>query len=224
MEIVDLSHPLDPQQMSIYPGDPPLVCSPCATISKDGYSVHNISLGSHTGTHIDAPSHFVENGATIDQVPMSKLVGPALVVDVSHRQAGEAITWEDFDPSARSQMKQGTIVLICTGWSRHWATPSYFSYPYLTKDAARHILSSGVSVIGMDTLSPDQVDGDDFGVHETVLGQGGILAENLNNLDKLLSFHKAENADGGRKGWTVQLFPLNLRGSDGSPVRAIAYA
>ncbi|KAJ3001039.1 hypothetical protein NUW54_g6691 [Trametes sanguinea] len=217
---VDLSHTLD-EDVQIYPGDPAFSCCPVLTVEKDGLNVHSISMGSHTGTHVDAPYHFFASGAQIDAMPLSAFIGNAVVVEVSNKKAKEMITCEDISPYSESirrkaAQEHGVFVLLHTGWSRHWRSDLYFEHPFLTRDAAQHLIDLGVKLIGVDTLSPDEtrVDGStpDFGVHELVLGAGAVLAENLTNLGAI------------RTGdWCVNLIPLKLKGCDGSPVRAFAY-
>ncbi|KAG6910444.1 hypothetical protein DXG01_010799 [Tephrocybe rancida] len=215
--IVDLSHKLD-ANVQIYPGDPQFTCRPFATIAKDGYSVHSIALGSHTGTHIDAPSHFFANGATIDQISLSSLFAPLAVVDLTRRnlQDRQMVTWADIEPSA-ALMRPGVILVLHTGWSTHWGSPKYFEHPFLTRDAAEKIVERGVRIVGVDTLSPDETEyqgiggSHGFGAHEVILGAGGVIAENLTNLERL---HEHTH---------IALVPLNFEGCDGSPARAFAW-
>ncbi|KAF6761140.1 cyclase [Ephemerocybe angulata] len=102
-QFIDLTHPisLTTTRPTIYPGDPDLRISPHATVEKDGYAVHYMQLGTHTGTHIDAPAHFIEGGRTVDQINLDELVGRALVVDLSRTQGGlkprQKIEWEDLE-------------------------------------------------------------------------------------------------------------------------------
>jgi kynurenine formamidase len=216
---IDLTHPLADSAVQLYPGDPPFTCRPHATVPKDGYSVHDISLCSHTGTHIDAPSHFFADGKTIDQIPLSTLTGPALVVDLMRKQLKERqmIEWGDIEEYA-PQMREGVILLLYTGWSQYWGTPKYYDHPYLSRDAAKRVLESGVRVLGVDMLNPDETPYNGvesthgFGVHQEILGAGGVIAENLTNLQAL-----------GDEPSVIALVPLNLVGSDGSPVRALAW-
>ncbi|KAE9392513.1 putative cyclase [Gymnopus androsaceus JB14] len=210
--IIDLTHPLDPNKLTIYPGDPGLKCY--------GYSVHALSLGSHTGTHIDAPSHFILNGKTIDEIPLDTLVSrPALVVDLTHKKARSKILWDEDLAEFAPKMKDlgpGMILLLRTGWSERWATPTYMEkYPYLDRHAAEQILSMGVKIVGLDTISPDEIDGPEgYGAHEAILGTGGLIVENLTNLKAL--------AEIGRE-VMVSIVPLSLTGCDGSPVRAFGW-
>ncbi|KAJ7658521.1 putative cyclase [Mycena rosella] len=212
MEIVDLSHSLKPG-MQIYPGDPVFSCSRVATIEKDGYAVRALSLGSHTGTHVDAPSHFFADGKTIEQIPLQMFIGPALVIDLTHKSPREAIYWADLAPHAH-KMTAGVILLLHTGWSQYWCTEKYLDHPFLERAAAEQIIATGVRVVGVDALSPDEtrLDGTgSFGAHEVILGAGSVIAENLTNLHAL---------DGPN--YIVHLTPLKIDGSDGSPVRAFA--
>ncbi|KAF9011580.1 putative cyclase [Hymenopellis radicata] len=211
MAIIDLTHQLN-KNISIYPGDPPFALCSHSTVPKDGYSVQSLSLGSHTGTHVDAPSHFFASGKSIDQIPLASFVGSARVIDVSPKNARERITWDDVLPHEDS-LRPGDVVLFRTNWCAHWGTPSYIDHPFLDRDVAQRLVQLGISRIGIDTLSTDETEGQsgDFGVHEIVLGAGGLLIENLRNLknvpvDAMISF-----------------VPLNLTGGDGSPVRAYAW-
>ncbi|THH21619.1 hypothetical protein EUX98_g8322, partial [Antrodiella citrinella] len=184
--------------------------------------------------HIDAPSHFFENGVTVDQVPLERLIGPAVVIDLSdtiiRRQPIEwrdLEKWEDRMKSlARTQSQAhgssaGSMVLIRTGWDQYWGTGTYFDHPFLSKYAAVRILATGITLIGVDTLSPDKTVlpseeiselEADFSVHNEVLGAGCLIAENLTNLDRIVD---------GR--WVVSLLPLKIGGCDGSPIRACAW-
>ena len=216
---VDLSHTLD-EKVQVYPGDPVFSCCPSQTITADGFNVLKISMGSHTGTHVDAPYHFVQAGATIDTMPLSAFVGNAVVIPLTHKQPREKITWEDLASHEgmirhKASLPDGVFVLLYTGWPRYWQSDEYHHHPFLDGSAAKKLLDIGVKLIGVDTLSPDEtrVDGTmpDFGVHEVMLGAGKVIAENLTNLQSI------QEGD-----WLVTLVPLKLSGSDGSPVRAFA--
>lgn len=232
--IVDLSHKLEPD-MQIYPGDSVFTCTPTLEIEDHGCNVHLMSIGSHTGslcaqsrivsrkldekitgTHVDAPYHFFADGKKIDEIPLSTFIGPALTIDLSFKTAREVITWADLS-SYSSSMHQGIILLLYTNWSKYWKTPKYYDHPFLTRDAAEKIMATGIRVIGVDMLSPDEtrLDGTmgelGFGAHQVILSAGGVIAENLTNLKEVIS-----------KGAAVSMIPLNIRGCDGSPVRAFA--
>ena len=214
MHIYDLSHPLN-ENISIYPNDPTFKATAAASFREHGYSVTALSMGSHAGTHIDAPYHFFENGKKVDEIDLSTLVDFASIIDVTGKSDREAITWNDLLPF-ESRIKECRILIIQTGWSQYWGTSKYYDHPYLTREAAHNIISSGVRVLGIDTLNPDQtiLDGSDgdFAVHEVILGAGGLIVENLTNLHSL----PAEQM-------TVSFLPLNLSACDASPIRAVAW-
>jgi len=256
--LIDLTQPLD-SNLPVYPGDPPFSCRQSHTVSRDGYSVHALSYSSHIGTHVDAPSHFFADGATIDQLPLSTFILPSLVLDVSHKKARECISWETVEPMA-DRIRPGIAVLFRTGWSRYWdpttttttTTPGdsdskgpthhYFDHPWLAKDVAERLLALGVRVVGTDTMSPDQspsslpiipsttvdaagtvTEGEepisDHGFHLSFLGAGGLIVENLTNLDTLLAKQDAAEPD---TEVIVSLLPLKISGCDGAPVMAVA--
>jgi kynurenine formamidase len=227
---IDLSIPLD-ASTQVYPGDPLFVNAPHANYEKDGYSVRHLSLGTHTGTHIDAPYHFIAEGQIIDKMPLDMLVSEVVVIDLSQRPSGglgprERITWTHLEPYIdSSSLQPGRILLINIGWSKlYYGTDKYFQHPYLAPEVAHKLLSLGIKVVGTDTLSPDETlgssDGDGFGFHEAFLGAGGVIAENLTNLEALVEAQSRDSSDGA---WIVSLVPLRLIGADGSPVRAFAY-
>ncbi|PPQ66219.1 hypothetical protein CVT24_000331 [Panaeolus cyanescens] len=235
---IDLSHPLD-ESVQVYPGDPLMSSHPCATIAKDGYNVTGLSLGSHTGTHLDAPYHFVQDGRKIEEILLEELVGRFALVDLASDSfsepglsARQRITWEDHILPAlhksgvlSSDGPRPKIMLIRTAWSEHFKTPKYFHHPYLTRDAAERILEAGFRVIGVDTPSPDEtpidgVGGDEgFGFHEVILGAGSMIVENLTNLESIASAIRRTDLHDGC--WIVNLAPLRLVGCDGSPIRAM---
>lgn len=165
---------------------------------------------------MDAPYHFFPDGKKIDEIPLSTFIGPALVIDLTFKNARDTIRWEDLESYA-DRMREGVILLLCTGWSSHWKTPKYYDHPFLERQAAERIMLSGIRVLGIDALSPDEtrLDGSvgalGWAAHDVILGGGGVIAENLTNLGTILG-----------KDAIVSLIPLNIRGCDGSPVRAYA--
>ena len=231
--LIDLTQPLD-SNIPVYPGDPPFSSQQSCTVDKDGYSIHALSCSSHVGTHIDAPSHFISDGATIDQLPPSAFIRPALVLDVSYKKERECISWDAVEPIA-DRIRPGTAVLFHTGWSRYWGGGGgggrCFDHPWLATDLAERLVALGVRLIGVDAMSLDQSpspvnddgEGDgsahDFGVHRAILGAGGFIVENLTNLDALLDAQKREP----RSEVIVSVLPLRIVGCDGSPVRAVAW-
>ncbi|OBZ69716.1 Kynurenine formamidase [Grifola frondosa] len=218
MQVVDLSHTLD-SNVQVYPGDPiSFSCCPTLTIAEHGCNVSSISMGSHIGTHVDAPYHFFEHGAAIDKVSLNTFVGPAVVVDLTAKGPRDMISWADIASHEDELLRRGpeVILLLRMGWSKFWQTKQYMDHPFLARDAAQKVINLGVKAIGVDTFSPDETRVDettpDFGVHQIVLGAGAVIAENLTNLEAI---QEGE--------WVVSLVPLKLSGGDGSPIRACAW-
>jgi kynurenine formamidase len=219
--VVDLTHNVEPS-MQAYPGDPPIFSKDQSiTVEEHGFSIQVLHIGTHAGTHIDAPSHCVTGAPATHEVDLSALVGPALVVNVTGLNPREEITLAHLE-KFQDQLSSGQsrIVLFHTGWSQYWKTPKYIEHPYLTTEVVRKLLDLGVRVIGIDTLSVDRTasDGelgivtDSFPVHHAVLGAGSYLVENLNNLAAI------QNGS-----FVVSFFPLKIVGGDGSPIRAVAW-
>jgi kynurenine formamidase len=220
-DVIDLSHRLSSSGGSFCDGHPRYSCEPFRTIEGDGSAVSYLSLSSHTGTHIDAPAHFIAGAATVDAIDLSQLVSPAVVIDARGHAPNSMLEWDPVFAPHEMRFQAGTAVLVCTGWSKHWGTNAYSRNPYVSPEAARRIADRGVRVLGIDALSPDGIPGVETSevakheVHEVWLGRGGVIAENLNNLESLLEDEAAR--------WVVSLLPLRLDRCDGSPVRAVAW-
>lgn len=222
----DLSHDLtsgDP-----YPGDPPAALEPVATMAADGYRVAELACSTHAGTHVDAPSHLLADGASLGDFDVSRCRYDATVVDCSGLGRRDAITADrvpavdgsrdaEKDYEGRSQETTVPELLVFrTGWSDHWGEPSYFDHPYLTAEAARRCVERGFTVaIDAPSVDPtpteraaaDEPDG--YPAHEVLLGADSLILENLTNLAGL------------PERFTVHAYPLPVD-ADGAPVRAVA--
>ncbi len=212
--VVDLSHPVD-DNTPVYPGDPLPRFTPAATIGRDGYNVLHVQMGSQTGTHLDAPYHFLEDGRRVEDLGLDQLCAPAVVVDVRGKGAREAITWADLEPHG-GDLRPGVILVLHTGWSRYWGSDTYAEHPFLDGAAARQVVERGVRTVAIDAMSLDEtVDTHEhpsgFAAHFAVLGAGGAIAENLTNLEAV-DFPDP----------VVSILPIRFRGADGAPVRAVA--
>jgi kynurenine formamidase len=213
--LVDLSQPLDDATVP-YPGDPGVRVVPARTLAQDGCNVLSVHLGSHSGTHVDAPFHVFADGARIDELPLELFHGYAVVVDVRDAGPRGVIGWEQLAPYA-PRLGPGRLVVLHTGWSAHWGTEQYAAHPFLTGDAAQRLVATGVRTVGVDAFSIDETSGDGappggFPAHEAVLGAGGVVVENLTGLDALIGFAEP----------VLSVLPLRLTGGDGAPVRAVA--
>jgi len=160
--IVDLSLPLG-ENTPVYPGDPEVKVKPWAFIERDGYYMNALKLGEHSGTHVDAPAHFIPGGKTIDEMPLEKFIGEALVIDV---RDGEGTVKLDELPDFPYR---GRIVLLLTGGRE------------LSPEAALFLVAEGVKAVGTDAMSI----GDET-VHTVLLAAEVPIFENLTNLEVLL--------------------------------------
>jgi kynurenine formamidase len=210
---VDLSVPLD-EDTPVYPGDPVPRIRPASTIASDGFNLLSVSMGSQTGTHVDAPYHFADDGARIDQLDLSLFVGPGVVVDVTGHRAREPIGWAAVAPYA-DRLGPGRILLLHTGWSRHYGTARYYEHPYLDAGACERLLDLGVRTFLLDAVNIDETPDDShpgvgFPAHHLIADAGGVIGENLRNLGQI-DFDPF-----------ISCLPLRLSGADGAPVRAVA--
>lgn len=208
-KIVDLSIPIS-IETPIYPGDPVPAIRPAAELGKDGFQVTSISIGSHTGTHVDAPFHFQKSGERIDESSLAKFIGRGVVLDFTNKEPGEMISFKDAEEQI-NQVSPGDIVLFHTGWSKYLGKEDYYNHPYLSVEVVHALLSKGVKTFFIDALNVDPPDGSSFLVHEAITKVNGIIGENFSNFDQI-DF---------KNPWIIAL-PLRLKGLDGSPVRAIA--
>lgn len=212
--VVDLSRPIGPETQP-YPGDAAPRISTAATVADSGFNAVHVELGSHNGTHADAPYHFLDDGARLDELPLELFTGPAVVVDVTGRDDRSPIGRIDLAPW-EDQFVSGAVVLLRTGWSAHYQTERYLDHPYLAGDAARFLVECGVRTVGVDCLSPDetphgQYPGGEWPAHRAILGAGGTIIENLCHLEHI-DFPQP---------W-FSAFPIRLASGDGAPVRAVA--
>lgn len=211
---MDLSRRVD-DDTQVYPGDPAVRLAPATTIAADGVNVLEVHIGSHSGTHVDAPYHFVEDGPRIDEMDLGLFVGPAVVMDVRGKGPRERITVEDLRPYEH-RLAEGVVAVVRTGWEDRYGTPGYYDHPFLDRRAAQLILDAGVKTVGIDALNVDEtvLEGEHpegYPVHHLLLGAGGVISENLANLGAVDFPHPI-----------VSLLPVKLGGSDGAPVRAVA--
>jgi len=170
----------------------------------------------HIGTHIDAPCHVLEDGPGIGQIPLQMLHGPGVVWQI-HGGDEQMIDVAALE-RARPLMCAGDIVLIDTGWSKHWGVPAYYGDDHLclTTEAAQWLVDHGVKMLGIDVPTPDlplgrRQPGFDWPVHQILLGNGRLVMENVKNLGMLCG-HKVE----------IMAFSLNVKDADGAPARVIA--
>lgn len=211
MVLIDLSHPIT-AGMPVYPGDPQVAVTTALNIDDDGAAVARLELGTHTGTHLDAPAHTIPGGRTVDQLDLTLLDGEACILPVQTDQT-ESLQEQQLDASDLRSLpaELPRIVCIATGWDQYFHAALHEHHPYLGLELAQELWRRGARVLGVDTLSPDPTSKPaEFLVHEFWLGNDGIIVENLRQLTELPDrVH-------------MTMLPLPLTGLDGSPVRAVA--
>src|ERR1044071_3842458 len=174
MKIHDVTLPLS-EEMMVYPGDPPVKIERQTIIGKNE-ATSNLSLysfGSHTGTHVDPPFHFIEKGVTVDKLPLELLMGRARVVEITAPRIDESVLEEfDFTADARVLFKTRNSYLL----SRKSFVEDYV---YVTPGAARALVSNGIKVVDIDYLSVEKFGDESFETHLVLLGAGTVIIEGL---------------------------------------------
>jgi len=205
MKVYDISLTLR-ARMPVFPGEPTPLLEPTTQMERgDSYNVSRLTLSTHTGTHIDAPLHFLAGGTPVDQLPVDVLVGPALVVEMPVEQE---ITAADLEAAA---IPPGTErILFKTRNSRLLDDEDFRrDFVYLTLDAARWLVERGVCLLAIDYLSVEQMDAEPNVVHQTLLRAGVVIVEGAD---------LRQVAPGP---YLLACLPLKIEGADGSPVRAV---
>ncbi|MCI9120353.1 MAG: cyclase family protein [Oscillibacter sp.] len=207
--IIDLTHTIT-ADIPVYPGDPVPVLEKTASLTNSGCRLTRLSLGSHAGTHMDAPAHLLLGGATLDKLPLSSFCGRATALDVT--QAGPVIT-ADFLREQNGAIRSADFVLFYTGWEKKWGTPEYLEdgFPVLDAAAARYLVSCGLKGVGTDAPGVDAVGDQSNTAHKILLNDNMVLLESL-CLKKVA----------GRENFRFYALPLKFQDADGAPVRAIA--
>jgi arylformamidase len=209
MPIVDLTHTID-TDMPIYPGTQSPELIPAWTLEKDGFAEAIIRLGSHTGTHIDAPAHLIAGGTFLDSYAMETFRGIGHCADLRHLPNLE-IGRTDLECLSET-LGSTDFLLLNTGWSERWGTAAYFEqHPVLSLEAAKWLTGFNLKAVGLDNSSADRFDSTSFPIHQCLLGMEILIIENLTRLDRLPA-------------GDLQLtcLPLKLAHADGAPVRVIA--
>ena len=213
MKILDLTLTIS-DKIPVFPGSPHPHFIPWEKIKDDSYNLELLFFSAHTGTHIDAPHHFLEKGAKIHEISLKKLVSNAVLIK-SRKKRNETITKTDIQKFEKKHGKIASFssVIFLTGWQKNLQKKYYFTKnPGLSASAANYLASKKVSLVGIDSPSIDLGTDSKFSVHQIFAKKGILIVENLANLEKIKSskFH-------------LVVLPLKLKGATGSPVRAIAF-
>ncbi|MDG5788498.1 cyclase family protein [Evansella sp. AB-P1] len=182
---------------------------------------YNLSMNEHTGTHVDAFSHFIKEGESnqfINEIPLEKFCGPYLRMDFSSLGPKGELTKElivEWEKNHRG-IQEGDIVLLYYGWSKYWKKrpeDKQFiqDWPGVGRSAAEYLVEKKIKMIGVDTINVEVYESKLFPAHHTLLEHQIPIAENLNNLDII------------EETGYFMAFPLPIKGGSGSPVRAVAF-
>ena len=203
-KLLDVSVPLR-QGLPTYPNNPPFELQPVERIADGGSAnVSRLVMGTHCGTHVDAPFHFIDGGIGVDELPLEILIGRARVVEINRRGG---ITAEDLQQAG---LREDLRVLFKTPNSALWNSAAFYEdYTYLTEAGARYLVEQGVKVMGIDYLSVEQFKKPGAPAHRALLSNGVIIIEGLNLAE----------AEPGM--YEMYCLPLPVTGGDGAPARVI---
>lgn len=202
--VLDLTRPLG-ATLATYPDDPPLVVEPWPAPAESPYRLTRLSLGTHTGTHLDAPRHLRALSAPLESIGLDRLVGPAALVDARRTRRAGLVDVADLAPY-HPRIDACRRVLL---WTEASTGPPSLG---LTPAAATWLVARGVVLVGIDTPSINSAsEAECLLVHEILLRAGVAIVENLANLSQLAG-----------ETFTLVVLPLALAGVDGAPVRAVA--
>src|SRR5450759_5351637 len=204
MKLIDVTVPLD-SNLPTYPGNTPFSLEAIKRIARgDSSNVSTLHMSAHTGTHVDAPRHFFDEGPGTEALPLELLVGRARVIEIDSRTgvAAEDLRAIDLSDDIR--------VLIKTHNSRLWDSPEFHTdYVGVTESGAKHLVEHGIKVVGVDYLSVEEFKKPGAPAHHVLLGAGTIVIEGLNLRDVEPGIYE------------MYCLPLRIVGSDGAPARVV---
>jgi arylformamidase len=204
MKLIDLTVALD-AQLPTYPNNTPFTLEPIKRMARgDSSNVSTLHMSAHTGTHIDAPRHFFDEGLGADALPLEMLIGRARVIELTTRRG---IGAGDFAPH---DLSEDVRVLIKTVNSRFWGSPDFHTeYVGVTESGAKYLVEHGIKVVGVDYLSVEEFKTPGAPAHRLLLGAGTIIIEGLNLRDVEPGVYD------------MYCLPLRVVGSDGAPARVV---
>jgi len=210
---IDLSFPLS-STLSRTPTFPEPRFERIMSMPEHPANLTEMQMVCHFGTHLDAPLHFITDGPAVEEIPMERLYGAGVVLEIE--VGDDNLVTADLLERAKPTVRPGDIVIIDTGWSRHVGTERYFDHPCLTLDAAQWLVEKRAKMLAVDTLTPDlpskrREEGFTWPVHHELLSRGVLVAELLRPAAELA----------GRR-IEAMFLGLNVAGSDGAPVRVVA--
>ena len=213
-KIVDLTLALSPK-IRMFPTYPPFTVLSWTKRETYGFESETIFMSTHTGTHIDVPSHFHAGGRRLHEFDVSEFFADALVLDFRHKKPKTHITAEDIRssfPKAGRGSRTPEMVILRTGWDKNVNAPNYYKESIgLSKDGAQFLVKKSLKIVGIDGPNIDHPEGLDYPAHNTLLSSGVCVVENIQNLNKV-----------GTERFMFVGLPLRIVDASGSPIRAVA--
>jgi kynurenine formamidase len=223
--MADLTHTIN-ANFPMFPGSTPPTFTTIVTVKDNGFYGNMWEIWEHTGTHLDAPAHFIEGGVTADKLPLESFIAPIAVIDIEAKTADDddaMVTVEDITAweSANGQLPDGVVVMMYSGWEKRLADPATYinqrddgtiHFPGFSPEAATFLVNErNITGIGVDTLSQDVGASTTFDVHVTILGAGKYGLENVANLSTIPA-----------AGAYLIMGSLKIESASGGPVRLMA--
>ena len=224
-DVVDLTHPFSPA-LPVYPGYKPVQIRPRFSIARDGFAANEVTFDEHTGTHVDAPSHFVAGAASADRLAADRLIAPLVVISIVARAAKDPDTLVSVDDVVQwekqhGRVPAGALVAMRSGWDARVSSADRFfnrdakgtmHAPGFSEQAARFLVTErDITAVGVDTLSLDAAAAQKFVAHLVILGAGKYGVELMANLSRVPPF-----------GATVVVGAPKHEGATGGPTRVLA--
>jgi arylformamidase len=193
------------EKMVVFPGDPPFKKEPVSQIQTgDDFNLTRLTMGTHLGTHVDPPAHYLEAGATVEQIPLESMVGPGVVADLRGRSQ---IDRHDLEKSNIGDHKR--VLLKTDNGPRLLESTFHQNYVHLTEDGARYLVEHKVRLVGIDYLSIEHPENPGSPVHHLLLEAGVLVVEGVH----LLEIPPGE--------YEIFCLPLKIKGADGAPARVL---
>jgi len=196
-----------------FPGSPKPQFILWSDIKNDGYNLELLFFSSHTGTHIDAPYHFIKDGLKIHQISLDRLIGKAILIKLK-KSKNESISKLDIISFEKKNGKisDNSSIFFFTGWQKNLNKSNYFTEnPGLAISAAKYLALKKINLVGIDSPSIDIGMDESYSAHHILSKNNILIVENLSNLNKIPS-----------KEFNFTILPLKIKDATGSPVRAIA--
>lgn len=211
MKVIDLTHTIS-ENMPVYPGTDTPKLEVASTYEESGFKETLLSFFSHTGTHMDAPSHIFEQRTTLDAFPVEQFIGKGLVIDCSNLGEGQRITMKQIE-TVKERANQAEFLLFYTGWDKHWGTDTYFGdYPAITEEVADYLILTKKKGVGLDVIGIDPITDENLTIHHKLFAETEmVVIENLTKLGEI-----------GNELFTFYALPLKYENADGAPIRAVA--